>query len=96
VDEQEAAAVGEDVLAEYRRETYESLRRLLREPESRDVVAASGVVYQVEVNAVWDGAQDGDLRVMAAVDDGTFRRATVPLGGIDFVMAPDGSFVGED
>ncbi len=50
-------------------------------------------MYQVETVAVWDGGKEGDLRVMVTVDDGGWR-AFVPLSE-HFILAPDGSLVGE-
>ena len=68
--------------------------RFLPESDVRKVVAESGVQYQVEVQAFWDDPhQPRNLRVMIAVDDGGWR-AFSPLSK-DFVVAPDGSFVGE-
>jgi hypothetical protein len=48
----------------------------------------------VEVLALWDeGRPGGNLRVMVSIDDGGWR-AFKPLTE-DFIIAPDGSFVGE-
>jgi hypothetical protein len=96
MDKEEARAVGERVLAGYRGETYEALQRLIREPVTHEVVGASGVTYQVEIDALWDDEQGGHLRVMAAVDDFTWRYLLAPLGGMDFIITPDGTFIGED
>jgi hypothetical protein len=41
----------------------------------------------------WDGREEENLRVIAAIDDGGWR-ALSPLSE-DFIVAPDGSFVGE-
>lgn len=81
--------------AELRREPYYTLvARYLSEPHQRTVVAESGVRFQVEVQAFWDTPrQPGNLRVIVAIDDGgwsSFR----PLS-TDFIIASDGSFVGE-
>ena len=78
-----------------RREPYGTLvARYLRESDEYTVVAESGVQYQVEVQAFWDRPrQPGDLRVIIAIDDGGWR-AFRPLS-TDFIVASDGSFVGE-
>lgn len=78
-----------------RREPYGKLvARYLRESDEYTVVAESGVQYQVEVQAFWDRPrQPGDLRVIIAIDDGGWR-AFRPLS-TDFIVASDGSFVGE-
>ena len=75
--------------------SYETLvERHLDRPASHEVEAPSGNRYQIEVNAVWDGGkQSRDLRVCVLVDDGRWS-AFHPLS-IDFIIAPDGSFIGE-
>ncbi len=82
------------VAADLRREPYGKLvARYLHESDERTVVVESGVQYQVEVQAFWDGRQPGNLRVIIAIDDGGLR-AFSPLS-TDFIVASDGSFVGE-
>ena len=79
---------------ELRKLPWAELRdRFLDEPEHAEVAGATGTKYQVETFAVWDGAKGGDLRVFVAVDDGGWR-AFSPLHEC-FIVAPDGSFVGE-
>jgi hypothetical protein len=73
VNQQEAGSVLEGQLLRYRSLGYESLLRLLKEQDVFEVVGASGTIYQLEIQAVWDGRNGGDLRVMVSVDDkGTF------------------------
>jgi hypothetical protein len=43
--------------------------------------------------ALWDDKSKVNLRVIVSIDDGGWR-AYSPLG-VDFIRAPDGSFVGE-
>ena len=60
-----------------------------------EVLGPSGTKYKIEVEAVWDsGTKGGDLRVIGSIDDGGWR-AFHPIGR-DFIMAPDGKFVGEE
>jgi hypothetical protein len=90
----EARRILDDVIAGLRRDSHETLvARYLHQSETRSVVAESGVEYQVEVQAFWDGRRPGNLRVIAAIDDGGWR-AFKPLSA-DFIVAADGSFVGE-
>jgi len=49
--------------------------------------------YQIEIQVFWDSWPGGNVRVMGAVDDGGWR-AFIPVSR-GFIMAPDGSFVGE-
>ena len=58
-----------------------------------EVDGSSGRWYQIETSVFWDGAKDRDLRVIVSIDDGGWR-AFAPMTD-DFIMAPDGSFVGE-
>jgi hypothetical protein len=67
--------------------------RLLDKQESSARVGARGITYAVEVEAFWDDRPGGNLRVRAMIDDGGVR-AFRPLVE-DFILAPDGSFVGE-
>jgi len=72
--------------------TYKELQRLLKEQNCFETRGASGISYQIEIQAVWDSKPDGDLRVLGSVDDGGFR-AVFPQTE-DFIMSPDGSIIG--
>ena len=61
--------------------------------DTKEVTGHSGTVYQLEFQAVWDGKKDGNLRIIGAIDDGGLR-AFIRLTE-DFILTPDGSFVGE-
>ena len=94
MDEVEARAVARARVDELRRLAREELRdRYLDQPETVQIVGPSGAAYQVETLAVWDSAEGHDLRVFVTVDDGGWR-AFAPLSE-DFILAPDGSFVGD-
>jgi hypothetical protein len=60
-----------------------------------EVTGPSGLQYQIEVDVLWDDKNGGNVRVMAGIDDGTFRAALSPLTD-SFIKAPDGAFVDED
>jgi hypothetical protein len=45
---------------------------------SAKAIGASGAAYQVEIEALWDSNRGGDIRLMAAIDDGGWR-AFAPL-----------------
>jgi hypothetical protein len=108
VDEREAREILDREIAALRRQPYEELRaripRVRRRilfvqlmegsgSETHEVTGASGVVYQVESQVFWDGTPEDDIRVMVAIDDGGLS-AVKPITD-DFIVAPDGSFVGE-
>ncbi|MBA3571852.1 MAG: hypothetical protein H0W34_07750 [Pyrinomonadaceae bacterium] len=94
MDKTEAQSVLNNELARYRRLSYAELLRLLGQSDNFDCAARSGKTYQVEVEAVWDSKPNESLRVLAMIDDGSWMRSFVPLCE-DFIMRPDGSFVGE-
>ena len=93
MDTQEARTVVAKELRRYRAMRYQELQRLLKEQDHLGALGPSGVSYQLEVEAVWDDRPGGNLRVFGHIDDGSLR-AVAPLTE-DFIMAPDGSFVGE-
>jgi hypothetical protein len=90
----EAKAAAEARLRELRALPYGDLsERFAGRTEANDVLAPSGVRYQLEVQGVWDDREGGNLRVIVSVDDGGLR-AFAPLSA-DFIISPGGSFVGE-
>jgi hypothetical protein len=93
VDKQEARTILDEHLESWRTKHYEELVDWIGETSVAGVEGASGTAYQIEVQVYWDGAEGGPVRVMGGIDDGGWR-AFVPLTG-GFIMAPDGSFVGE-
>lgn len=94
VDRREALALLEAEVAELRHATYGALvARLLDKQESFGRVGSSGKRYAIEIRAFWDDGLRENLRVRAMIGDGGWR-AFAPLP-IDFIRAPDGSFVDE-
>jgi hypothetical protein len=69
------------------------LLHLLDDSENYEVAGPSGTVYQVEVEAWWEDTPSENLHVLVAVDDGGWS-AFKPICDA-FIVAPDGSFVGE-
>jgi hypothetical protein len=94
MDKEEAKRVLEDHLQNYRRRSYDDLALLLGETQVAELPGASGATYQIEVEVCWDDQPGGSIRVLGAIDDGSFRAALTPLCD-DFLLAPDGTFVGE-
>lgn len=89
----EARKVLASVISKLRVEGYNELRNRHGEPEMREIAGPSGAIYQVEVQVFWDDRAERNLRVLGSVDDGGLS-AFKPLSD-DFIIAPDGSFVGE-
>jgi len=71
----EAQRVATNHLASYRAKPYAELVGLVGTVQTHQVVAPSGVTYQLEVQAIWDDPKKPNdlLRVMVAVDDGGLR-----------------------
>ncbi len=94
MDKDEARAVARARIDELRELSLLELRdRYFDDTETVEIQGPSGTTYQVETSAFWDGKKDDNLRVVVAIDDGGFR-AFFPLSE-SFIVAPDGSFVGE-
>jgi hypothetical protein len=83
----EAAEIAEERLAELRSMPYEELEAFI-EPIHKEVVGRSGDAYQLEIKAVWDDKQGGDLRVFVLIDDGGLR-SFFPLSR-EFLISPRG------
>ena len=97
MDEAEASSILEDTLSRLRALPFAELVEIhLGDVNAFEVTGASGAIYQIEVEAFWDDPRKkgGDVRVIASIDDGRGWRAFSPKTS-GFIMAPDGSFVGE-
>ncbi|HEY7713523.1 MAG TPA: hypothetical protein VIE90_03410 [Candidatus Binatia bacterium] len=93
MDKAEASRILAEELARYRRESYASLQRLLKEVDAYEITGPSGTNYQIEIQAVWDDQTSGNLRVIGGIDDGGLR-AYLPLTD-DFILSPAGELIGE-
>jgi len=91
--QQIAYAVLDDRLKDLRQRTYQELVALIGHSDTISTVGEDGKTYQLETQVFWDSKKGGDIRVIAAVDDGGWS-AFKPLCN-SFIMAPDGTFVGE-
>jgi hypothetical protein len=65
----------------------------LVQPEVSEIEGEAGAKYQLEVSAFIEDKKRGHLRVMVDIDDGGWR-AVIPMGR-SFIVAPDGTFIGE-
>ncbi|MEX2286123.1 MAG: hypothetical protein WD648_03475 [Planctomycetaceae bacterium] len=61
--------------------------------ESVEGVASDGTEYQMEFNVFWDDKRGGDVRVLGdlTAEPQTYTSDVTD----DFIMSPDGRFVGE-
>jgi hypothetical protein len=90
-----ALQILEEVLAEFRRESYEQLTSRIG-PSSPVVLERDGAggPYQLEILFMWDDRAGGDVRVIGSIDDGGWWASFSPLTR-SFIKAADGSVVGE-
>jgi hypothetical protein len=72
---------------------YPELAAMVNSNEAKEIRGADGQMYQLEIGVFWDSRKGADVRVMVSGDDGGWR-AFKPLTR-DFIMSPDGKFVGE-
>lgn len=93
----EARRLAAEALEPLRTVTYEQLVfEYLEESHISLVYDRDGVEYNLEVSAMWDSRRERTVRVIACVDDGSVRWGIVNVAECDdFIIAPDGSFVGE-
>lgn len=94
MDESEARSLLNEELSLYRVLPYSELRALVDRNSVVERTGPSGTKYQIEVQVLIDDPQRNTLRVAGAIDDGKLWHAIVPMCG-DFIIAADGSFVGE-
>ncbi len=78
-------------LGKYKAKTYAELKELIDELEVCEIAGRSGVLYQLEVQVFWDDKRNGQIRVIAAIDDGGWR-AFCPLSG--GLLVPPGHLAG--
>jgi hypothetical protein len=69
--------------------SYAALAARIGQVHARNVRGADGRDYQIEIEAEWDDQPGGAVRVVGAIDDGSFRNF-LPLSA-EFIVAPDGS-----
>ncbi|MDT5123071.1 MAG: hypothetical protein QOC96_2553 [Acidobacteriota bacterium] len=94
MDEAEAQLVLAQELSHYRNYSYTKLLSLIDDSKTFERTSPSGIKYQIEIQVFFDDIKaKRDLRVLGAIDGGGIS-AFSPLCD-DFIMAPDGSFVGE-
>jgi hypothetical protein len=96
VDKQEAQQIASERLETLQKVPYpELVDRYFRQPQHEEAVGPSGSHYDVQIVAFWDSPKKSqNLRVRVSVDDGVGRFVrSVPFA--DFILAPDGTFIGE-
>ena len=89
----EALTLADEVLEDLRKLSYDECRQLMNAVSTRELRGRDGKEYQVQIEAFWDAKKNGNVRVMVAVSGGGF--SDFKPWCRDFIIAPDGSFVGE-
>ena len=88
-------AEAQDILAQelnrLQAQRFKDLQELINSPRVIELTGASGVSYQIEIQAFWDNPREilDDLRIVASVDDGRVLSALFPLSE-DFIIGADG------
>ncbi len=93
MDKAEAREILSERVNDLRGRSRRELLGYLDNPQTAEIPGRSGQLYQIETEAIWDERPGGNLRVIVSINDGGWR-APVPITD-DFIVAPDGSFVGE-
>jgi len=91
MDRAEAKTILANELNEFAARPYDQLVASIKDPEVKNVLGKSGTNYQIEINVFWDTKPNGNLRIMASIDDGGWR-AFVPLTD-SLIMKPDGTLL---
>jgi len=95
VDRNEARAILRTHLESFRKRSYADLLGLMGDVQVAEVIGPSGVEYQIEIEILWDSLRDKtNICVLGTIDDGRLPGAILPVND-SFLMASDGSFVGE-
>ena len=89
MDRAEARGVLSEKLDDYRELTYTELVARLGSHEHLSVSSPSNTEYQIEIQFMWDGETEGDICVLAAIDDGSLWGACWPVCE-DFIVTRDG------
>jgi len=95
VNKDEALRVLAQELGVFRSMSYQTLADLVGSPTVLSRRGADGTEYQIEVEVFPDSPRhpQGDLRVIASIDDGGLPSSIIPLTQ-DFIKSPSGDFVG--
>jgi len=96
MNKEEAKTILNQELEVIRTKGHEELSTFIGSPLNFEIKGPSGTAYWVEVQAFWDtpGDDNGNLRVIASIDDGRFPSSFIPISA-DFIKSIDGKFIGE-
>ena len=89
MDRAEAKSILAEELTDFASRPYDKLVASIKHTDVKNVVGELGAKYQIEFNVFWDSKPDGNLRIIASIDDGGWR-AFLPLTD-SLIMTPDGA-----
>jgi len=89
MDRAEAKSILAKELSEFAARPYDKLVASIKHADVKNVVGELGANYQSKFSVFWASKPDGDLRIMASIDDGG-SRALLPLTD-SLSMKPDGT-----
>ena len=95
MNREEAGKILSAHLESFRLRSYTDLLSLMGDVQVAEVVGPSGAEYQIEIDVMWDSPREKtNIRVSGMIDDGRFLAGLRPVNA-SFIVAPDGTFVGE-
>jgi len=91
MDRAEAKSILAKELTKFAARPYDNLVASIKHVDVKNVAGESGANYQIEFDVFWDSKPDGNLRIMASIDDGGWQ-AFLPLTDL-LIMKPDGTLL---
>lgn len=76
-------------MLEHQSKSYDALAGAIGQVHVRTERGSDGRDYEIEIEAEWDDQPGGAVRVVGAIDDGSYR-PFLPISA-EFIVAPDGS-----
>ena len=73
----------------------ELVAQFFHRPQHEQVVSPSGVQCDLSIETFWDDPETRNLRVLVTVDSGREEGVPRRVPSEAFIVAPDGSFIGE-
>ena len=94
MDNSEALEILSQELDRYRHKPYAELKTMITgKPIGKEVRTYNDADYNVEVMIDWSEGPDGNIKVLAFIEDGEMR-SFIPLTK-SFIMTPDNELIGE-
>ncbi len=96
MDKTEALKILHSELIKLRIKSYDEMTAMIGKTMIYESIGPTGIQYQIDVQVFWDDPRqpEGNIRVLASIDDGGFISSIKPLS-MDFIMSPNGDFIGE-